>query len=192
MLTNASGTWSCARIVGPILPAMHIRILIADDHSGVRKMLKLLVETQAGWQVCGEAENGQEAIVKASELHPDLIIMDLAMPVMDGIRASRAISTTMPAVPILMHTLHYSAELELEAKKVGVRRVVAKAEGGDALIGAIAALLDHSGDTISTTLKAPEVSVPLAQPQTAAEVPDQGDETSRSASDAKDDSSKPN
>jgi DNA-binding NarL/FixJ family response regulator len=168
---------------------MHSRILIADDHAGVRKMLKLMVETQAGWEVCGEAENGQQAVDMASELRPDLIIMDLAMPVMDGIRASRAISTAMPAVPILMHTLHYSAELELEAKKVGVRRVLAKAEGGDALIGAISALLDETANTI-TVLKTPEVSVPLVD--AGAEAPQNGTEPSGGLDGIEDDTSKPN
>jgi DNA-binding NarL/FixJ family response regulator len=169
---------------------MHSRILIADDHAGVRKMLKLIVETQTGWEVCGEAENGQEAVDMASDLRPNLIIMDLAMPVMDGIRASRAISTAMPAVPILMHTLHYSAELELEAKKVGVRRVLAKAEGGDALIGAISALLDENAGMI-TALKAPEVSVPLVDPP-AAEAPQNGTESSAAVDGLEDDTSKPN
>jgi DNA-binding NarL/FixJ family response regulator len=122
---------------------MASRILITDDHPAVRQMLRLLVQAQNGWEVCGEAQNGQEAIAKAAELKPDLIIMDLAMPVMDGMRASREISAAMPDVPILMHTLHSSPELASEARKVGVRRVVGKAEGGDKLLGAIGALLSE-------------------------------------------------
>ena len=155
-------------------------------------MLKLLVETQAGWEVCGEAENGQEAVAKASELLPDLIIMDLAMPEMDGIRASRAISTAMPAVPILMHTLHYSPELELEAKKVGVRRVVAKAEGGDGLINAIAALLRENAG-IMTALRASELSVQLADPPKAeGPTEEHASNGSTNGLELEDDSSKPN
>jgi DNA-binding NarL/FixJ family response regulator len=123
---------------------MTSRILITDDHPAIRQMLRLLVEAQKGWEVCGEAQNGQEAVAKAAELKPDLIIMDLAMPVMDGMRASREISATMPGVSILMHTQHSSPELALEARKVGIRRVVGKGEGGDKLRGAIGALLDDA------------------------------------------------
>lgn len=120
---------------------MSTRILIADDHVVIRKMLKALVETHEGWEVCGEAENGRDAVTKAQELKPDLMIMDMAMPVMDGIRASRELTKAMPTVPILMHTLHYSAELEAEARKAGIRRVVAKVDSGEELLNAIEGLL---------------------------------------------------
>jgi DNA-binding NarL/FixJ family response regulator len=120
------------------------QILIVDDHAIVRRMLKVLVETHAGWEVCAEAENGQDALAKIAQQKPDLVIMDMAMPVKDGLTASREISAAMPDVPILMHTLHYSPELELEAKKSGVRKVVPKAESGDGLLHAIAELLEQS------------------------------------------------
>jgi DNA-binding NarL/FixJ family response regulator len=140
---------------------MSIRILITDDHAAVRQMLKLLVETHPGWEVCGEAENGREAVAKARELKPDLIIMDMAMPVMDGIRASREISTGMPNVPILMHTLHHSPQLVLEAKRVGVRRVVAKAEGGNQLLAAIGALLGENNNAATQGGQTPEAGAPV-------------------------------
>ena len=109
----------------------------------------MLVETQSGLEVCAEAENGQEAIAKVKECKPDLIIMDMAMPVKDGITASRELSTMMPRVPIVMHTLHYSPELELEAKKAGVRKVVPKADSGDGLLCAIAEILqEHASGTL--------------------------------------------
>jgi len=120
---------------------MATRILIVDDHVVIRKMLKALLETREGWEVCGEATNGREAVTKAQELKPDLMIMDLAMPIMDGIRASRELSKAMPTVPILMHTLHYSLELEVEAKKAGIREVVAKVDSGERLMNAIEALV---------------------------------------------------
>lgn len=123
---------------------MSTRILIADDHVVIRRMLRALVETHEGWEVCGEAANGRDAVTKALELKPDLMIMDMAMPVMDGIRASRELSKTMPAVPILMHTLHYSLELEVEAKKAGIRQVVAKVDSGEQLLNAIEALVNPS------------------------------------------------
>jgi len=117
------------------------RILIADDHPAIRKVLRSLIESHPGWEVCGEAENGFEAVGKAGELKPDLVILDLAMPVMDGIRAAREISTTMPGLPILMHTMHGSPAVNLEAKKAGISRVVSKGESGDDLISAIEDLL---------------------------------------------------
>jgi DNA-binding NarL/FixJ family response regulator len=123
---------------------MAYRILIVEDHAVVRRMLKALVETHEGWEVCWEAENGVEAIAKAEQYQPDLIIMDMAMPVKDGISASREISSKAPAVPIVMHTLHYSPELELEAKKAGVRAVVRKAEGGDDLLNTIEKVLNKA------------------------------------------------
>jgi DNA-binding NarL/FixJ family response regulator len=106
------------------------RILIADDHDVVRRMLRITLEEHKGWEVCGEASNGLEAIQSAAVLKPDLVILDLAMPVMDGLRAAREISLAAPQLPIVMHTNHGSEGVEIEAKKNGVRWVLSK--GGDA------------------------------------------------------------
>jgi len=135
------------------------RILIADDHPAIRRVLRALIEGRAEWQVCGEAENGVDAVSKAMELQPDLIILDLAMPVMDGIRASREIASAMPGLPILMHTMHGSPAVNLEAKKAGVTRVVSKGDSGENLIGAIEDLLKAGqsrtiGDTIGLAAEA--------------------------------------
>lgn len=143
------------------------RILIVDDHAIVRRMLKVLVETHNGWEVCAEAENGVDALEKIQHYKPDLVIMDMAMPVKDGLSASREISAVMPNVPIVMHTLHYSPELELEAKKSGVRKVVPKAESGDGLLSAIEELLNESSAqsakraaAAATSAKLPAVGAP--------------------------------
>ena len=117
------------------------RVLIADDHAVVRGLLRVLLENQQDWQVCGEAENGFEAVAKAGQLQPDLIILDLAMPEMDGLRAAREISTALPTVPILMHTSYSSPELDMEAKKAGVQQVLSKNGGEDDLLRAIEALM---------------------------------------------------
>lgn len=109
---------------------MPFRILIADDHDVVRRMLRITLEEHKGWEVCGEASNGLEAVQGVAALKPDLVILDLAMPVMDGLRAAREISLAAPQLPILMHTNHGSEGVEIEAKKNGVRRVLSK--GGDA------------------------------------------------------------
>jgi two-component system, NarL family, response regulator NreC len=121
------------------------RILIADDHESTRKTLKALVETCATWKVCGEAADGEQAVQKASELQPDLIVMDLSMPHVDGLAAARAISSAMPEVPILIYTLYVSPELAVEAKKAGVRQIVDKAGTRGKLLTAMTMMLANSG-----------------------------------------------
>jgi DNA-binding NarL/FixJ family response regulator len=144
------------------------RILIVDDHPAIRKVLRALIESHAGWEVCGEVENGFEAVGKAPELKPDLIILDLAMPVMDGIRAAREISGTMPRLPILMHTMHGSPAVDLEAKKAGVTRVVSKGENGDNLVSAIEDLLKagQAKTVAETSTRITETVVELKTPET--------------------------
>lgn len=105
---------------------MTIRILIADDNEAVRGRLGELLATHDGWEVCGSVRSGREAVEKAAELRPSLIILDLAMPEMDGLSAAREIGKKLPSVPIVIFTLHKFATIDLEAKKVGVRHVVAK------------------------------------------------------------------
>jgi two-component system response regulator NreC len=122
---------------------MKIRILLADDHAVIRKQLRALLETHAGWKVCGEAENGREVVAKAAKLKPDLIILDLSMPVMDGLRAACEIARIMPTVPILIYTQHNYWEIELEAKKFGVRRVVSKTDDSNELFSAIEAIFSE-------------------------------------------------
>jgi two-component system chemotaxis response regulator CheY len=109
----------------------------------VRKMLRALLETHADWQVCAEAANGLEAVQKAAELKPDAIILDLAMPEMDGLHAAREILSNSPAVPILLHTNHAFSTLALEAKKNGIREVINKSGSEQELISAVEALLNE-------------------------------------------------
>jgi DNA-binding NarL/FixJ family response regulator len=113
------------------------RVLIADDSPLTRKALLDLLQTH-GWQVCGQAENGLEAVRMALELNPDVVILDLAMPTMDGLTAAREISQSLPTMPIVMHTFHDIPQLELEAKKNGVRCIVPKSE-----IALIISVLNH-------------------------------------------------
>jgi len=93
------------------------------------------------WEVCGEANDGEETVVKASQLQPDLIILDFKMPLGDGIRAASEILIAMPSVPIVMYTLYKTEELESAAKLVGVRAVVGKEDGIRNLLSAIDAEL---------------------------------------------------
>ena len=105
---------------------MATRILIADDNEAVRGRLGELLATHGGWEVCGSVASGREAVEKAVELRPGLIILDLVMPDMDGLSAAKEIGKKLPSVPIVIFTLHKFATIDLEAKKAGVRYVVAK------------------------------------------------------------------
>ena len=105
---------------------MTTRILIADDNEAVRSRLAELLATHDGWEVCGSVASGREAVEKAVELRPNIIILDLAMPEMDGLSAAKEIGKKLPSVPIVIFTLHKFATIDLEAKKAGVRYVVAK------------------------------------------------------------------
>jgi CheY-like chemotaxis protein len=106
---------------------MPTRILIAEDNPVVRNALHSLLERSGPWEIV-DAQNGEEALAKAQELKPNLIILDLVMPVMDGLAAAKQISKLLPEIPILMHTMHWSSQVEVEAQKVGVRKVVSKAD----------------------------------------------------------------
>jgi len=102
------------------------RVLIVDDHAAVRGAIVQMLASQPEFEVCGEAENGRIAIDKAQRLKPDLIILDLSMPVMNGLEAARVLRSVLPAVPILMYTSFASSNLAEEALAAGVSRVVTK------------------------------------------------------------------
>ncbi|HEV3481282.1 MAG TPA: response regulator transcription factor [Candidatus Acidoferrales bacterium] len=107
---------------------MAAQILVVDDNEVVRGRISETLKAHEGWEVCAEVENGEQALAKAKELNPDLIILDLAMPVMDGLRATREITRILPSVPIVIYTMHYAEWLELEAKKAGARGLVSKSD----------------------------------------------------------------
>jgi DNA-binding NarL/FixJ family response regulator len=103
----------------------------------MRAAIKATVKLHPPWEVCGEATDGNEAVEKAAELRPDLIVLDFKMPVANGIKAGSEISSATPDVPILMYTLHKTRELEVAAKLVGIRQVIAKEDGAQNLLSAI-------------------------------------------------------
>jgi len=104
-----------------------LRILIADDHTAVRRALKHLLESHARWQVCGEAVNGLEAVEKSAELKRDVVILDYAMPEMDGLEAASHICSASPQVPILVYTqFDVAPEIELELKRLCIRKIIRK------------------------------------------------------------------
>lgn len=126
---------------------MATRILIADDHELMRATLRTLINSHTGWQVCAEAKDGGEAVAQAKKLQPDLIVLDLAMPVMDGVQAAREIIRSRPEARVIMFTLHASEEVEKHAKRAGVKEVVSKAKNGGRLVTAMEKLLVGSEDT---------------------------------------------
>jgi DNA-binding NarL/FixJ family response regulator len=121
------------------------RILIADDHKSMLRGVRTMLETHPDWSVCGEAVNGYEAITKAVELKPDLIVLDFAMPDLDGLQTADEIRKLLPGVQIVLHTI-YGADVVLEANRHGISRVIQKAKS-EALVSAVAELLnpDHQG-----------------------------------------------
>jgi DNA-binding NarL/FixJ family response regulator len=114
-----------------------MRILIVDDSEFARSGLKVLLAGRSDCEVCGEANDGKQAIVKAIDLNPDLIILDYSMPGMDGLHVAQEIYKALPGARIVMCTLFPSRELEVEAMKYGVKHVISKAEMSKALVATI-------------------------------------------------------
>jgi DNA-binding NarL/FixJ family response regulator len=117
------------------------RILVADDHAAVRKGVCAILGTRLDIEVCGEATNGQEAIAQAHALKPDLIILDITMPVLNGLDAARVIRITLPDLPILLFTMHEGKHTIDDAKKIGIEGFVCKSEASATLLAAVDAVL---------------------------------------------------
>ena len=141
------------------------RILIAEDNPAVRNALRTLLEDAGSWEIL-EVENGQQAIAKAQELKPNLIVLDLVMPVMDGLSAARQLSKLLPDTPLLMYTMHWSPQVEVEAQKVGVRSVVPKSDSR-LLVSTVRQLLapePSSSRPASSATVTPDIPIPDAAP----------------------------
>ena len=126
---------SCA--LYSLLASRMARILIADDSETMRIALKTLFALRPQWEICGEAKNGREAVAKATELQPDMIVLDFKMPLSNGLQAAGEISRTMPTTPIVMYTFDWNEDLEIVAKLAGIWRVVAKENGVQELLSAM-------------------------------------------------------
>jgi DNA-binding NarL/FixJ family response regulator len=113
---------------------MPVSVLIVDDHEAIRRGLRLAFHRYPEFTVCGEAVDGADALLKAQALSPQLIILDLAMPEMNGLEAAGALKYMMPAVPLFLLTAHYSRELELAAFGSGISAVFSKHDDFDALV----------------------------------------------------------
>ena len=120
---------------------MAARILLADDFDIVRSGIRALLDGPPGWEICGEAANGREAVEKTLELKPDLVVLDVSMPIMNGIEAARQIRTFAPATKIVIFSVHRSAQLLEQAKEAGVDACLAKGAAAEELRNTVAALL---------------------------------------------------
>ena len=109
-------------------------VLVVDDNEFIRHALRLLLTSEPDFDVCGEAENGREAIEKAQELRPDVIVMDLSMPVMNGIEATRILKELIPTVPLIIFSEYSDVFTENEARSAGVSALVSKSEHVSVLI----------------------------------------------------------
>jgi DNA-binding NarL/FixJ family response regulator len=116
-------------------------ILIVDDSPVIRGSLRTLLEAQPEWVICGEADNGCDGIEKAAKLRPDLIVIDLAMPILNGIDASRVLKRFMPAVPIVMFTSFSDPCIKKMAMAAGLDAFVDKSESPETLLECIEQLL---------------------------------------------------
>ncbi len=109
---------------------MSPRILIADDSAAVRSALKTCLELNPGFDVCGEAENGEMAVQLVHQLIPDIVLLDYSMPIMDGLEAARQIAAFAPRTTMFLFTMHASERLYKIAETIGVRAIVSKGVGG--------------------------------------------------------------
>jgi DNA-binding NarL/FixJ family response regulator len=114
-----------------------LRILIADDHPAVRILLRNILETVPRWKVCGEAENGSSAVALATSLHPDIIVMDLVMPEINGLEATRQVLKFNRKARVILTTLHEFPSFVDEARRAGACGCFFKTESGRHLIPAV-------------------------------------------------------
>ena len=120
---------------------MSKHILIVDDSETCRKVTRLFLESQLGLEVCGEAVDGVDAIEKARALNPDLVVIDLAIPLMNGVEATSELRAMMPRVPIVLFTMYEDVVYRALALSAGASRVLSKPEGGWKLVECVQSLL---------------------------------------------------
>ena len=122
---------------------MSLRILVVDDHAVVRRGVRSLLESHEGWEVCGEAATGREAVEQSRRLRPDVVVMDLSLPELNGLDATRQILKDAPDTEVLVLTMHHSEELARDVLKAGARGYVLKADADENLLIAIDRLRRH-------------------------------------------------
>jgi DNA-binding NarL/FixJ family response regulator len=125
------------------MTATPLRILVADDHDFIRQGTCAVLERQPGWEVCGLAATGREAVAQASQLKPDIVVMDMTMPELNGLDAAVQIKRQLPETEIVLLSAHQSEELIRSAFKAGVKSFIFKTEAHHLLVESVQALARH-------------------------------------------------
>jgi DNA-binding NarL/FixJ family response regulator len=120
-----------------------VRILLADDHDVLRRGLRHLLQEQPGWEVCSEALNGREAVDMAKEHRPDIAIIDISMPELNGLEATRQIKKALPRTEILIFTMHDDEQLVRDVLAAGARGYLLKTDASRHIVAAVEALAHH-------------------------------------------------
>jgi len=120
-----------------------IHIVVADDHEVVRKGLRAILEAQDGWEITGEAATGREAVELAKEYRPDVVVLDITMPELNGLEATRQILKAVPTTEVLILTMHEPEQVVQEVLDAGARGYVLKSDAGRELVAAVDALSQH-------------------------------------------------
>jgi DNA-binding NarL/FixJ family response regulator len=129
---------------------MSLRILVVDDHAVVRRGVRSLLESHDGWEVCGEATNGRDAVEQSRRLRPDVVVMDLSLPELNGLDATRQILKSAPGIEVLVLTMHHSEALARDVLQAGARGYVMKSDADENLIAAVDSLRQHKPFLTST------------------------------------------
>jgi DNA-binding NarL/FixJ family response regulator len=129
---------------------MSLRILVVDDHAVVRRGVRSLLESHQGWEVCGEATTGRDAVEQSRQLRPDVVVMDLSLPELNGLDATRQILKDTPGTEVLVLTMHRSEELARDVLRAGARGYIMKSDADDHLIAAVDTLRQHKPFLTST------------------------------------------
>src|SRR6202045_2896422 len=129
---------------------MSLRILLVDDHAVVRRGVRSLLESHEDWVVCGEATTGRDAVEQSRRLRPDVVVMDLSLPELNGLDATRQILKDAPGVEVLVLTMHHSEELARDVLQAGARGYVMKSDADENLITAVDSLRRPNPSLTST------------------------------------------
>jgi DNA-binding NarL/FixJ family response regulator len=120
-----------------------LRIFIVDDHDLMRRGIRSLLESHNGWNVCGETTNGRDAVAQIGRLRPDVVVMDLSLPGLNGLDATRQILKEAPGTEVLVLTMHQSEELARDVLQAGARGYLLKSDADKTLIAAVDSLRRH-------------------------------------------------
>jgi len=142
MLTAETST-QARRPESRMVATKSLKILVADDHDIIRRGLQQLIATHPGWEVCAEAKTGREAVSLAEQVRPDIVVMDISMPELNGLEASQRIHKALPKTGIVILSLHFSDQLVRDVVAAGARAYIMKSDADRDLISAIEALADR-------------------------------------------------